>query len=422
MRQIVIGRVFEDRNGNGQFDAGERAVAGARIYANNGQSVITDSAGQYNIPSVSQGSIVLSLDPVTLPDGYELRDDAVADRQKAGHACCTRRWEGVRCCVRILRSLRPKPNLPCSDEVKVIVAKGAFIPDPKTATNAAIAGNSTKARIQIASLNNKLPLNLPPAQLPENGKTSETFTAEASEKIEPVAAGNLIVLSPNTDDVIMSPALTIKVRVAITWFVDAQVNGVKMEDSIGETRVDNRNQVTTYSIVGINLRPGENIVKLSAIGPNGEGGTTTELRLFGRGPVEKLEIIPSKTDAQTGGRDAVKIEIRGFDHWGNPASDGQISIETSAGKIFAGRSSNDTPDGEADLARQQMVSLKNGTATVQLIADGTADVARLKAIAGQQEATADVRFTAEMRRHCWLVWPKHRLAGLRRRSRRPVTT
>jgi len=71
-RQVIVGRVFEDVNGNGLFDQGDRPIAGVRIYLSNGQSVITDSFGLYNIPSLRQGSVVLSLDPVTLPAGYGL--------------------------------------------------------------------------------------------------------------------------------------------------------------------------------------------------------------------------------------------------------------------------------------------------------------------------------------------------------------
>ncbi|MDQ3255076.1 MAG: hypothetical protein M3R15_14430, partial [Acidobacteriota bacterium] len=82
MRQVIIGRVFEDTDNNGQFDSGERPVAGVRLYLNNGQSVITDSAGQYNIPSVGEGSLVISLDPVTVPAGYALADD----RRRSGRS------------------------------------------------------------------------------------------------------------------------------------------------------------------------------------------------------------------------------------------------------------------------------------------------------------------------------------------------
>jgi uncharacterized repeat protein (TIGR01451 family) len=73
-RKIIIGRVFVDANGNNEFDRGEKPVAGARLYIDNGQSVVTDSEGLYNLPSVEDGSAVIALDPVTVPAGLKLAD------------------------------------------------------------------------------------------------------------------------------------------------------------------------------------------------------------------------------------------------------------------------------------------------------------------------------------------------------------
>src|SRR5207253_1944951 len=73
-RQLIVGRVFVDANGNGQFDATEKPAPGIRLYLNNGQSVITDSAGLYNFPSLGDGPQVISIDPVSVPKGYALAD------------------------------------------------------------------------------------------------------------------------------------------------------------------------------------------------------------------------------------------------------------------------------------------------------------------------------------------------------------
>ena len=73
-RQVLIGRVFVDVNRNGQFDDGDRPAPGARLYLNNGQSVITDSAGMYNFPALGDGPQVISLDPVTVASHYALSD------------------------------------------------------------------------------------------------------------------------------------------------------------------------------------------------------------------------------------------------------------------------------------------------------------------------------------------------------------
>src|SRR5712692_6634265 len=73
-RQVIVGRVFVDTNGNGQFDDGDRPAPGVRLYLTNGQSVITDSAGLYNFPSLGDGPQVISLDPVSVLHGYALAD------------------------------------------------------------------------------------------------------------------------------------------------------------------------------------------------------------------------------------------------------------------------------------------------------------------------------------------------------------
>ena len=74
-RQFIIGRVFEDKNANGVFDKNERPIAGARVFTSSGQSANTDSKGMYNIPSVSPGSVVISLDPDSVPAEYTLYAD-----------------------------------------------------------------------------------------------------------------------------------------------------------------------------------------------------------------------------------------------------------------------------------------------------------------------------------------------------------
>src|SRR5204863_9663943 len=73
-QQVLVGRVFIDTNGNGKFDDGDRPAPGIRLYLNNGQSVITDSAGLYNFTSLGDGPQVISIDPVTVPSHYSLSD------------------------------------------------------------------------------------------------------------------------------------------------------------------------------------------------------------------------------------------------------------------------------------------------------------------------------------------------------------
>jgi len=72
LNQVLIGRVFEDRNHNGKFDTGETGVANVRVVTSSGQTATTDSDGQYNLPSLAAGSALVAIDPSTVPPGFDL--------------------------------------------------------------------------------------------------------------------------------------------------------------------------------------------------------------------------------------------------------------------------------------------------------------------------------------------------------------
>jgi len=72
LTQVMIGRVFEDANGNGFYDRGERGIPNVRVVTASGQSATTDAQGQYNLPSLASGSTMVAIDPLTIPPGYAL--------------------------------------------------------------------------------------------------------------------------------------------------------------------------------------------------------------------------------------------------------------------------------------------------------------------------------------------------------------
>ena len=70
--QVIIGRVFDDANGNGWFDKGDHGVGGVRIVLPTGQAVTTDRDGLYNLAAVAAGTTTVTIDPVTVPREYTL--------------------------------------------------------------------------------------------------------------------------------------------------------------------------------------------------------------------------------------------------------------------------------------------------------------------------------------------------------------
>jgi uncharacterized repeat protein (TIGR01451 family) len=74
----IIGKVFDDRNGNGYQDDGEPGLAGARVATVNGLLITADQYGRYHVtcaavPNARIGSnFILKLDPRSLPSGFQI--------------------------------------------------------------------------------------------------------------------------------------------------------------------------------------------------------------------------------------------------------------------------------------------------------------------------------------------------------------
>lgn len=385
-RQVIVGRVFIDTNTNGQFDEGDKPAPGLRLYLSNGQSVITDSAGLYNFPSLGDGAQVISLDPVSVPAGYALT---------SGGKLAGKSW------TRLLRTPIGGGALLRQNFALVSIDKSQPVtdtPDDHAAQPAAIPGPTPSATISPETDSSKASRFAP--------TTAGTYEIASTETLEPVAAGAVRILSPAPKSVIMSPGLQIEARVAINWTVRVDVNGEQISDkNIGISSLDHKNQVSTFTFVGLNVRPGANRIRCTAIGPDGKPGQYEELEVMGRGPAHRLEIVSEKSEIQSGGSDHTIVRIKAFDQWGNPALNGQVGIESSLGQLrrinrkvgeLAAATSPDVSQ-ENQTDGQLVVQLDGGEAAIKLIGSGAPGDARLHAQTGQLEAEGRVRITSEER-------------------------
>ncbi len=89
----VIGKVFDDVNGNGHQDPGEKGIPGVRILTTRGLAAVTDEFGRFHItcaitPLEGRGSnFALKLDDRTLPSGYRVTTPQVlVERATRGKA------------------------------------------------------------------------------------------------------------------------------------------------------------------------------------------------------------------------------------------------------------------------------------------------------------------------------------------------
>jgi len=403
-RQVIIGRVFEDVNRNGQFDSTDKPVSGARLYLTNGQSVITDSQGLYNFPAVGDGSQVIALDPVTVPSGFALTD---------GNSLSGRSW------TRLLRT--PIGGGALLRQNFILVGSG----EPSSALASEQPADKRDSKSQSSRGQQNRTAKTPASVVNGSGSSAASVNSSAgvyefaaTETLDPVAPGTAVILSPTRDSVVMAPAMELVVRVALNWTVKLEVNGEQIsEKNVGTRRVDNKNQLTTFTFVSVGLHPGPNRVTVTPISQTGAAGTPQEMIAIGRGPIERLEVVPEKTAIQAGGRDSTLIKIRAFDRWGHPANDNQVGIESSLGQLvrLGPQSADDdvivpgkiVPTSDLttevgtqpkDQARGQLiVPLENGEAAVKLIGPAQPGDARLHVVAGQLEMESLVRILPESR-------------------------
>lgn len=74
----IIGKVFEDRNGNGYQDEGELGLPGVRVVTVKGLLITADAQGRYSVPCAALpdpeigSNFILKLDTRTLPAGYRV--------------------------------------------------------------------------------------------------------------------------------------------------------------------------------------------------------------------------------------------------------------------------------------------------------------------------------------------------------------
>lgn len=389
-RQAIVGRVFVDTNGNQQFDDDDRPMPGVRLYLSNGQSVITDSAGLYNFPSLGDGPQVISLDPVSVPTGYRLTDGG----RESGKG-----W------TRLLRTpvgggALLRQNFALSQTERPEVAGG---PEPKA--------QESPFPSEVGKVADAAAANATSESSIEKTSGQRTYEVAASDNVEPVTAGDIRIISPAPNSVSMSPGAQIEARAALNWTAKLEVNGEEIsEKNIGVRKLDHKNQVATFTFVGINLRPGPNKVRVTAIGPDGAAGKSLEIAVMGRGPATHMQIVPERSEIQSGGGDSTIVRVKALDEWNNPALDGQVGIETSSGQLtrLNDKAEVAKPSQAANMANsperpnqsgaQMIVQLENGEAVLKLIGSGAPGEARLHAQTGQIEAENQVRITSEMRR------------------------
>ena len=389
-RQILVGRVYEDVDGNNRFSSADRPIAGARLYLNNGQSVVTDSAGLYNIPALGDGSWVIALDPITIPAGLQLSQSG---------SVSNRTW------TRLLRTP---------------LGGGALLRQNFVLVAGPNQPNETKPQglAEASSLKPAPPLTSISARAP--GVYTIVKTSSDSPAIP---AGDVVLVAPKNGAFISQPSLTVTAAVHSGWFARLLVNGqVVSEKNIGETREDPASSLTTFQYVAVSLRPGPNSIRVIAVKDDEKlEGRFNEVIVYAPLPPTRLELISSKTQLHAGGRDSTVVTVKLLDQTGHLGQDAQILVETSSGTLSpmgpdgrvtakvaatSPRSGDVLPtqgnqtlpeDAASAETRRLLVNTNGGLASFVVNSPPAASPITLRASSGQFEGQLNLAVTAENR-------------------------
>ncbi len=73
----IIGKVFNDINGNSVQDKGELGVANVKLYTSSGKLITVDKDGKYHLENIPEGRLAIRIDEKTLPVGSKFISRAV---------------------------------------------------------------------------------------------------------------------------------------------------------------------------------------------------------------------------------------------------------------------------------------------------------------------------------------------------------
>lgn len=336
-RGIIIGTIAADCAGT----PGGVGVAGVKVWLEDGRWATTDSAGRYHFENVLPRTHVLKPDPLSLPAGARF---IALDARHAGDGAS--RFADVK----NGELLRADFRLVCTAEVE--------------------ADLQARRALPVAA-------PLPPTQKAKLGEVDPTV-------LDPAPA----ILFPAAGTVLPQAQTLVRIKGPAGGDLRLEVNGAPVaETRIGTRRVAEAKGVEVRDYVGVDLRPGENHLRLSLHDGFGNLRGEIESTVIAPGPLTKIELLPARLDAVADGKTPLRIGVRLMDERGVAvAARTEVVLTSTAGRWQT-----------AAAARELRLFIEGGRADVMLLPPADAGPALLAAASGNARGAVTLNFLPALR-------------------------
>lgn len=425
---VVLGRVYEQGTNAG--------FKGIRLYMEDGTYVVTDPMGKFSLSGIDAGEHVIKLDSTTLPRGYRAVAISTANAGDGNSRFVTAPFGGM--VVADFELVKDESVQPEAQTLYNNLFEKKIASMPRTAgivspSKGAVVDQKTDLIIRVpygaeyilevngkvlntanlkSTISDKKEITLYTYRDVEMAKGTNNITLTVGKTVQAVTVStageydNLPLASRLPKQIASMPrqyavvfpaagALVKKTSdIAISVPYGAEyilsVNGdVLNGSSIGLT-VSDRNELTVYQHVSINLKAGENKVELA----DSDGNVKHSLKVFVAGNTSKVVISPEKLEISADGKTSVPFTVTTLDKDGNLTDDVKsVTIETGLGTVIL---DNDNP------ATDKQIQVKNGQGTFIIRSGLTTGQDTITVNAGTGlSASADVFYTPEKRE--WIL-------------------
>ena len=396
----IVGKVFTDCNRNRVQDPSEVGIPGVRIYLEDGTFVVSDSEGKYSFYGVSPRTHVLKLDTTTMPKGSELINLSNRNVGDAGSQFVDAKNGSLHkanfadgsCTNEVLEQVKARraqaETLTQETEraVKVqMTADGVplAISDPKAQPATGVLGESNKA---------PAPFYTPLLTL-GSGATGPLTPAPGVEQFGPAIDidkeiidldNQLGFVGVKDKDTLPYTQTRVYVKGVVGEPFELKVNDTIVPASrVGKKNTITGRQLEAWEYIGINLKPGTNVLSVT------QSGANATVTLIAPDQLGKFEIsVPTNVSAD--GITPIAVKVRLTDASGVPVTvRTAVTLETSLGR-FDVEDVNKSEPGE-------QVFISGGTAEFRLLPPQEPGQGRIRVSSGIIKAETTVDFLPDLR-------------------------